>query len=270
VVSSSQNDELGETAPSVETDSVIQPLNKAVKILVNVPISSDPTVIKRNIYRTEASGNIFKFVGSINDNRTSLFLDNVADNLLGRAVLSTNSTNISAPEVNTTVNSSGNVDPINNLISDVITEENIPVSSSKLFKLYVKSGRYAKDTSIYLNPQNTVQMTLENMEINIKCRLRGLLYDITRDSSTLKYPLTKSLAELIFGKFVSPSGGTGGEPETLVREVKRVGKTTIGIDDVGNQIDMLNNEINEDGSYKVTSEIQYIIDFTICLVQKTN
>ncbi len=270
VVSSSQNVELGETAPSAETDILTQPLNRTVKILVNVPISPDPTVIKRNIYRTEASGNIFKFVGSLNDNKTSLFLDNVSDNQLGRAVLSTNTTNITAPEVNTTVNSGGNVDPINTLISDILVEQNVPVSSSKLFQLYVQSGRYAKDTNIYLNEQNTVQMSLENMEINIKCRLRGLLYDIAQNSSTLKYPLTKNLAELIFGKFVSPAGGTGGEPETLVREVKRVGKTTIGIDDVGNELDMLNNEINEDGSYKVSSEIQYIIDFTICLVQKTS
>ena len=142
------------------------------------------------------------------------------------------------------------------------------MSNSKLFKLYVKSGRYAKDTSIYSNALNTIQMNLENLEINIKCRLRGLLYDITKNSSTLKYPLTKQVAELIFGKYINPAGGIGGEPDTLVREVKRVGNTTIGVDETGNKLDMLNNETNPDGSYKIMSEIQYIIDFTICLVQK--
>lgn len=268
VISSSQGRELGETSPSNESEPVKQPSNKAVKILVNVPISLEPNVIKRNIYRTEASGNVFKFVGTINDNKTSLFLDNVSDTNLGRAILSTNSTDIVAPETNTTVSTAGNTDPINHLISDIITEQNVPVSNSKLFKLYVKSGRYAKDTSIYSNAQNTIQMNFENMEINIKCRLRGLLYDITKNSTTLKYPLTKQTAELIFGKFTNPEGGIGGEPDTLVREVKRVGNTTIGVDEIGTKLDMLNNETNLDGSYKVMSEIQYIIDFTICLVQK--
>ncbi len=270
VVSSSQNNELGETEPSESTEEINQPLNKTVKILVNVPVSPDPTVIKRNIYRTEASGSVFKFVGSINDNKTTLFLDNISDNNLGRTVLSTNTTITIAPELNTTVSSGGNADPINYLISDIISEQDIPVSSSKLFKLYVKSGRYAKDTSIYSNALNTIQMNLENMEINIKCRLRGLMYDITKTSSSVKYPLTKQVAELMFGKFVQPSGGIGGESDTLVREVKRVGNTTIGVDELGNKLDMLNNETNLDGSYKVMSEIQYIIDFTICFVQKSS
>lgn len=270
VISSSTGGQLGETAPSNESEPVKQPANKAVKILVNLPISSDPNVIKRNIYRTEASGNVFKFVTTIGDNKTSVFLDNVSDINLGRPAVDTNTTEIVAPEINTTVSSEGNTDPINYLISDIIKEENVPVANSKLFKLYVKSGRYAKDTSIYSNETNTVQMNLENMEINIRCRLRGIMYDITKNSSTIKYPLTKQVAELIFGKFNNPVGGIAGEPETLVREVKRVGNTTIGVDELGNKLDMLNNETNDDGSYKVISEIQYIIDFIICFVQKKN
>ena len=269
VISSSVGGELGETTPSNESETVIQPANKACKILVNVPTSFDKNVIKRNIYRTRASDNIYKYVGTINDNNISVFLDNVPDSNLGRPVLMTNTTEIIAPETNTTVSGGGNTDPINNLISEIIKEDNVPVSNSNLFKLYVKSGRYAKDTNIYNNFNNTIQMNLENMEINIKSRLRGLVYDITKNSTSLKNPITKQFAELIFGTFNNTnSNGIGGEPDTMVREVIRVGNTKYGIDVVGNNLDMLNNETNADGSYKVISEIQYIIDFTISLVQK--
>ena len=268
VISSSTGVELGETAPSDASDSVTQPISKAVKIYVNVPISSDPNVIKRNIYRTEASGTIFKFVTTISNNTTSIFIDNVSDINLGRAIVNTNTTEIIVPETNTTTSSGGNTDPINNLISDLIKEDNVPVSNSKLFKMYVKSGRYAKDTGIYNSATNTIQMNLDNMEINIKCRLRGIMYDITQNSTSVKYPLTKQVAEIIFGKFNNPAGGIGGEPETLVREVVRVGNTAIGVDELGNILDMLNNETDINGVYKVNSEIQYIIDFSIALVQR--
>jgi hypothetical protein len=270
VIASSTGEELGETAPSDASDSVTQPISKAVRIYVNVPTSSDPNVIKRNIYRTEASGTVFKYVTTINNNTTSVFVDNISDANLGRAAVNTNTTEIIVPETNTTTSSGGNIDPINNLISDMITEDNVPVSNSKLFKMYVKSGRYAKDTGIYNVATNTIQMNLDNMEINIKCRLRGIMYDVSQDSTTIKFPLTKQLAELIFGKFDNPASGIGGEPETLVREVIRVGNTTMGVDEVGNILEMLNNETNIDGSYKINSEIQYIIDFSLALVQRNN
>ena len=139
-----------------------------------------------------------------------------------------------------------------------------------MFKIYVKSGRYAQDICIYSNSTNLIQMNLNNMEINIKCRLRGLLYDITQKSSTIKYPLNKQIAEFIFGKFNNPQTGIIGESETLVREVTRVGNTKIGVDIKGNKLEMLNNETDSTGIYKINSEIQYIIDFGVCLVQKSN
>ena len=270
IITSSTGSELGETAPSPESESITQPANKAYRILVNVPTSSDPNVIKRNIYRTEASGKIFKFLTTIDNNRKTIFIDNVPDINLGRTILETNTTEIVVPDTNTTISSEGNTDLINDLIGDLIKEVNVPVANSKLFKMYVKSGRYAKDIGIYSNSTNVIQMNLNNMEINIKCRLRGLLYDITQKSSTIKYPLNKQIAEFIFGKFNNPQTGIIGESETLVREVTRVGNTKIGVDIKGNKLEMLNNETDSTGIYKINSEIQYIIDFGVCLVQKSN
>ncbi|MEM4217065.1 MAG: hypothetical protein QXZ09_03495 [Candidatus Methanomethylicaceae archaeon] len=51
--------------------------------LSNIPISPDPQVAKRRIYRTLAGGTVFKFVGEINDNTTTTFTDNIPDSGLG-------------------------------------------------------------------------------------------------------------------------------------------------------------------------------------------
>lgn len=56
--------------------------NKQV-ILSNIPVSTDPQVTARRIYRTLAGGTIYKFVGEIPDNTTTTFTDNVADSALG-------------------------------------------------------------------------------------------------------------------------------------------------------------------------------------------
>ena len=259
------NDEI-ETNGSVESEIITQPENMAYKILINLPISLDSTVIARNIYRTEGSGQFFKFVTTIPNNTTTIYIDNISDKNLGRNITSGNISNIIAPNINTTTSIFGNSDPIDILISNTITENNVPVADSQLFKLYVKSGRYDKDLNIYTNFTNTIQMDLEDMQINIKCRLKGLIYDITKIDKVL---ISKQLAELIFGKFNNVSStGSVGESSTLVREVIRVGNTTYGVDELGTILDMLNNETNSDGSYKITKEIQYIIDFTLCLIQK--
>lgn len=54
--------------------------------LTNVTVSTDPQVTARNIYRTlgtGSAGTILFFVGTINDNVTTVFNDNVADTDLG-------------------------------------------------------------------------------------------------------------------------------------------------------------------------------------------
>ena len=59
--------------------------NKQVT-LSNIPTSSDPQVTKRRVYRTLAGGTDFWFVGEINDNTTTTFVDNVPDSGLGAAI----------------------------------------------------------------------------------------------------------------------------------------------------------------------------------------
>ena len=46
--------------------------------LSNIPVSSDPQVNERNIYRLDSGGQ-FRLVGTINDNTTTTFVDNTAD-----------------------------------------------------------------------------------------------------------------------------------------------------------------------------------------------
>ena len=59
--------------------------NKQVT-LNNIPTSSDTQVTKRRIYRTLAGGSDFWFVGEINDNTTTTFVDDVPDSGLGAAI----------------------------------------------------------------------------------------------------------------------------------------------------------------------------------------
>ena len=265
VVNSSASGILGETEPSPETTGVTQPFNIAYKILINLPISPHASVIRRNIYRTESNGTVYKFLGSVNDNFTSLYIDNMKDSDLGIPLSLLNTAKLIAPEINTTSALFGNVDSIDNIISDIITEEDVPVVNSKLFKMYVASGRYSKDESLYGQPNENIKMNLENMEINIKCRLRGAIYNINNSAG-----INKQAAELIFGKFeiIDKISNVGGESDTLVREVIRISNSKLGTDTLGNKLDMLNNETNQDGTYKILTEMQYIIDFIISFNQR--
>lgn len=64
------------------TSISIEPSSKKID-LTNIPVSPDPQVIARRIYRTVASGNIFLFLTRIADNETTTFEDNTADIALG-------------------------------------------------------------------------------------------------------------------------------------------------------------------------------------------
>lgn len=82
----------GETEMSVDSN-VIAVVNKKIS-LTNIPVSSNPNVTARRIYRTTAGGtSILKYlVGTINDNVTTTYTDDVADGSLG----------VACPRVNTT------------------------------------------------------------------------------------------------------------------------------------------------------------------------
>lgn len=51
--------------------------------LSNIPVSTDPQVTRRRIYRTVTGGSILLFLAEINDNVTTIYNDNTADASLG-------------------------------------------------------------------------------------------------------------------------------------------------------------------------------------------
>lgn len=51
--------------------------------LTNIPVSNDPQVIARLIYRDIDGDGVYRFVGQIDDNVTTTFTDNLADDSLG-------------------------------------------------------------------------------------------------------------------------------------------------------------------------------------------
>lgn len=54
--------------------------------LSNIPISSDPQVTRRRLYRTQAGGAVWQFLDEIADNTTTVYVDLKADSALGIAV----------------------------------------------------------------------------------------------------------------------------------------------------------------------------------------
>jgi len=69
--------------PSVESD-VVSPSSQKVD-LTSIPVSSDPQVDKKRLYRTRANGAIFYWLADI-DNATTSYEDNIADDSLGDEV----------------------------------------------------------------------------------------------------------------------------------------------------------------------------------------
>jgi len=286
---------LGETDASDPTNTIAQASDSASKILLNLPISTNQNVIGRKIYRTNASGVIFKLLTTINDNGTTIYFDDIPDKNLGTIIPPNNTTNLTAPVINTTKSAAGNIDPLNYLLANSFNEVNVPAYQSTIFKLYNYSGRFAQDQLIYSSNNNntvgnsvngynssgvaipdgtqilnTVNMNLENMELNIKCKLRGALYNVANNDALNKTPLTKEISEFIFGKYNNSTNGVVSESSTLVRQVIRAGTNTYGIDELGVQMDMMNNDKNSDGSYKVLNEMQYEIIFIVGLIQRTS
>lgn len=84
---------VGET-DSVVNSSAVSPANQRVN-LTGIPVSSDPDVVARRIYRTPAGAVdsvLGKLVATISDNTTTTYADNVADGSLGAAVPRINGT----------------------------------------------------------------------------------------------------------------------------------------------------------------------------------
>lgn len=70
---------------SIDADNTTGSTDYASILLTQVPVSTNPAVVKRNIYRTVASGSTFLFLDSINDNVTTTYTDTTSDTSLGTA-----------------------------------------------------------------------------------------------------------------------------------------------------------------------------------------
>ena len=64
--------------------STVGTLGRATVSLTNLPVSNDPQVISRKIYRTVNGGTIHLFVATVNDNETTTYTDSTADTALGQ------------------------------------------------------------------------------------------------------------------------------------------------------------------------------------------
>jgi len=69
--------------------------------LTDIPRSSDPQVVERRIYRTEAGGTVYKFLTTIEDNSLTTYSDNISDASLGATL----ETDHDVPEVFSEVHS---------------------------------------------------------------------------------------------------------------------------------------------------------------------
>lgn len=64
--------------------STVGTFGRANISLTSIPVSADPQVIARKIYRTVNGGTIHLFVATINDNETTTYTDTTADTALGQ------------------------------------------------------------------------------------------------------------------------------------------------------------------------------------------
>lgn len=99
-------DDVGETALStLATDFLVFTVGSPISVTLLIPISPYSGTKRRNIYRTKSgTSSPFLLVGTVNDNSTTTFTDNIADASLGAAapatgtnLLTLNATALSGP-----------------------------------------------------------------------------------------------------------------------------------------------------------------------------
>lgn len=70
-----------ESLPSAASNTLVTAANQVA--LTGIPVSADPQVDRRRIYRTTTNGGIWLFLAEIADNVTTTYADNAADSALG-------------------------------------------------------------------------------------------------------------------------------------------------------------------------------------------
>lgn len=123
---------LGAAAPTVSTAT------KRRLQLSSIPVSSDPNVTARKIYRTAANGSTFKLLTTISDNTTTTYADNVADASLGAT----------EPASNTSILSQA-------ALSNIPTSPDPAVTSRKLYRTVANGGTFKLLATIANNTTTT-------------------------------------------------------------------------------------------------------------------
>ncbi len=95
VKSNSTNTIFYESDKSLTTTITLDSAATSYGFLITVPVSSDSTVTRRNIYRSLASGDTLKLVGTLYDNTTTIFYDSLEDeDNVGSTVVTDNAVDI--------------------------------------------------------------------------------------------------------------------------------------------------------------------------------
>ncbi len=79
----------GESAPSAASATIAS--GTAQAITLTIPVSSDPTVSARKIYRTQGGGTTYGLLATVSNNTATSYEDTIADGSLGAAPVTTSS-----------------------------------------------------------------------------------------------------------------------------------------------------------------------------------
>jgi len=120
----------GETNLGIGSNTVITDGTHQQVSLSNIPTSSSNAVTSRNIYRTPASGVGYFYLGSINDNTTTTYTDNISDTALG-TVLSDYKENMTSGSL-----------IFKTTRTSFFSDTNLGIGTNVLDALLYSSGRY--------------------------------------------------------------------------------------------------------------------------------
>jgi hypothetical protein len=282
---------------------------------VEVPYSNDARINKINVYRYSVDninnsnpGDSISTLGSVNLCElihTVTCANNVQNTPNYITVVDElyQASSTQKPNTGSPVNNNEDFIDLGSSLASLFQETDKPVGSSPLFNLYITSGRYAQDLSVngtgldnnslMKNETgfNTIPMNLENMELKFKCKLRGLVNQLTNGLSNQACMISEALCKQIFGDYIY-----GEQPITLVRKVTRKSLSvargdnssifvnvpqTFGVDERGEQLEMITQTVSSSSSfvdvngnnvtvnnYSSNVEIQYEIIIKISLIQK--
>jgi len=141
------------------------PANKVVKIY-NIPISSNPNVIGRKIYRTKNNNNKFYLLTTITNNTETIYIDKINDDKLGLlfnnifTLLPNSNTKISTTIVNTILENNKIV--LYDMNNDKITFHNL----DNIYEIYIEDFKLNYSISNNLTINNNIVSISDTFDKN--------------------------------------------------------------------------------------------------------